>query len=66
MVYIPKDEADLEYAPQEFKFNGSKSTEVTPQEWFGSAGNNALENANDDTDMRLQVKQLAAENNYNL
>jgi len=30
LVYIPKDDGDLEFCPQEFKFSGTKATEVTP------------------------------------
>lgn len=37
MVWIPKDESDLEYEPCTFKLSGNPSASITPSIWYLSA-----------------------------
>ena len=34
MVWIPKDDADMEYTPTEFKIAGDKDTLMSTENWF--------------------------------
>lgn len=37
MVFLPKDDSDLEYAPMEHIISGSKTASVDSMHWFNNA-----------------------------